>query len=549
MNNLPPHTVRRLNKLPQSSSIWEGDRRSLEGMAAEIDIETLPAGNDCIIWVDSSEGMVRTMEVVSAEVGLQAVVRALVKAMESPQSQVLPSRPAKVLVRDRELHFLLRGMLAPLHIETDYIRELPLIDELFRSFEHFNQSKLPQIPALYTQKLQTLAADLWNAAPWEELADHQIIAIHLNTREVKTLYVSIMGLLGEEYGVLMYRSLESLEQFRATILNEDSDLDIEEAFLLQDCWFLNYEIEDGGDIFDEDEPPQILPLFGSLHPLEGIRPFLDSEETLIVLLALEALNYFLQDWQSQPFPLRAAFESYQKQYSVPVPTESDLHEVLAVEVGTCPELASEFLAMIEDASSEAEDLDLEEDFLKQAPLFEADLVPDDAILMLRTLSPSERQKLQRQSKTIYITAAPQDVTLPMLWIQTSRPKAKNILTSLRRSVGLKGLCLNPGEDPFTEADFDLAVLQTVEESLYLLAEFEYDQFGYTEQRLDWDRCSEKSQGYCAVVISMGVTGNHSGNFRLQDAIAVFELPIISPEALGMGTLELVPQFQGFEVEF
>ncbi|MEC4804026.1 MAG: hypothetical protein SAJ12_00540 [Jaaginema sp. PMC 1079.18] len=545
MNNLPPHTVRRLNKLPQSSSIWEGDRRSLGGMAAEIDLEAPPAENDCVIWVDNSEGVVRSMEIVSPDIGSQAMVRALVKAMESPQSQVLPSRPYKILVRDRELHFLLRGMLAPLQIETDYIRELPLIDELFRSFEHFRQTQLPQIPAIYSERLQASAVSLWEIAPWRELADHQIIAIHLNTRDIETLYVSIMGLLGEEYGILMYRSLESLENFRATVLNEDSEINIEEAFLLQDCWFLNYEVPTAEAVFSEAETsPKILPLFGSLHPLEGIRPFLDSEEALIVLLALEALKEFLQDWQGQPFPVRAAFEDYQKQYSIPVPASSDLHEVLAVEVATCPDLASEFLAMIED-----EEFDLEEDDSESMPPLHYDIVPDDALLMLRTVNPQERQKLRRQSKTNYIVAAPDNITLPMLWIQTSRPKAQKIIASLKKCAGLKGLCLNPGEDTSTGSYFDLALLQAFDESLYLLAEFECDRLDYTEQRQNWDRCSQKSQGYCAIAISMGVTGSHRGKFRIQDAIALYELPIVSPKALGIGTLELVSQFSGFEIEF
>jgi hypothetical protein len=46
-----------------------------------------------------------------------------------------------------------------------------------------------------------------------------------------------------------------------------------------------------------------------------------------------------------------------------------------------------------------------------------------------------------------------------------------------------------------------------------------------------------------------VTGSARGQFRLQDVLAVFETRLMNTEELGMGILELVPQFQGYEVEF
>jgi calcineurin-like phosphoesterase len=62
------------------------------------------------------------------------------------------------------------------------------------------------------------AYELWQDAPWELLSDHHILSIELNQWDVGTLYVSVMGMLGMEYGVLLYRSLDSLKRFRASVL-------------------------------------------------------------------------------------------------------------------------------------------------------------------------------------------------------------------------------------------------------------------------------------------------------------------------------------------
>ena len=114
-----------------------------------------------------------------------------------------------------------------------------------------------------------------------------------------------MGMLGREYGVILYRSLASLKQFRQSALEEKSMERLEKAFLSQDCWFLSYELADDEEDDDEDDydlasaaPSQIHPVFGSVHPYEGIRPYLDEEEAITVYLALIALLRFFKGNQS-----------------------------------------------------------------------------------------------------------------------------------------------------------------------------------------------------------------------------------------------------------
>ena len=134
MSGLNRNTCRRLKKLPQIPSVWEGDRRPLVGFSDSVEPDSEGSG-ECILWVDGSEGIIRAMDVVSPEMGPEAVVRALLRAMEHPQSPARPARPSKIVVRDREIQFFLRGVLQDLEITIDYYSDLPLNDELFRGFE------------------------------------------------------------------------------------------------------------------------------------------------------------------------------------------------------------------------------------------------------------------------------------------------------------------------------------------------------------------------------------------------------------------------------
>jgi len=216
MNLLPRTTQSRLKKIPQIPSVWEGDRRALS-LSERMPRATLEpnqeSGGECVIWVDGSEGCVRSMEVVSPETGPEAMVRTLIRAIETPQSPARPARPKKIIVRDRETQFFLRGVLQDLDITIDYVPSLPLIDDLFRGFEEFQNNRPPAIPPAWQSALVKTAHEIWKAEPWSCLADYDILQIKLDRSDFPNLYACVMGMLGREYGVILYRSLESLKQF------------------------------------------------------------------------------------------------------------------------------------------------------------------------------------------------------------------------------------------------------------------------------------------------------------------------------------------------
>jgi hypothetical protein len=398
--------------------------------------------------------------------------------------------------------------------------------------------------------LQGKAFEIWKDAPWELLADHQIVSIELNRWDVDTLYASVMGMLGMEYGILLYRSLDSLKRFRASVLTEESFEKMEQAFLGQDCLFLTFERTD--DEFEDDDDDEIdladlpiseiVPSFGTVHPLEGMRPFLYEEEAITVYVALEALHKFFRASHRQL--AGDNFPTISKQYRVPIPMLGELKQTAAVKVATLPELASELFEMGQGDDDDDDDDDDDFDEVEMAVPLRDDLVPKDAFLSLGVI-PWESVEVLRSGIDCYqskeITEAGEG--LPVILIQTTRPKAKMLIEQLQTAGGLKGICFNPGEDPFEDERYDLGILQTENSNLYLFGEFPEADPTHVAARKKWDQRCKKIKGYCALVIAKGLTGASRGNPQPRDMMALFEARSLSATELGLGMLQLMPQFE------
>lgn len=533
MTRLLPNTIRRLKNLPQTSAVWEGDRRPIPGRKGASLADFGKEEGECILWVDTTEGIVRGMDVVSSEMGMEALVRTLVQAIESPHGPAQPSLPQKIVVRNREFQFFLRGALQDLKIAVDYVPELHLIDEILSSFESMGSGRPPNLPALYEQSLTNLAESIWNAAPWEDLADHDIIAVELHQPEPKTLYLCVMGMLGQEFGILLYRSLESLTGFRRAALQADqSDEQLEQAFLAQDCWFLNYESASDEDDTDElfaDE--EMMPLFGSVHPYEGIRPFLDEDEAKNVLLALDS---FLQFYRSHQRQLGLdEVPALRKRYRLTL----SLGRVESVTVFTQPELSAELLAMVNEA-----DFAIADD--EDPPVIQDNLIPDNSVLSLGVVPWDILASLRAQPKTYYqdrSVVPSSGEGMPIVIVQTSRPKAKELIQAIQAAGGLEAIGFNPGENPWSGETFDLGLLKLGNGTIQLFGEFSEDDPQHRQARKKWDQRCKATQGYCGLVIARGVTGSARGNPQSSDMLAFFEAQAVTSQDFEMGVLQLVPQ--------
>ncbi|MEH2194804.1 MAG: hypothetical protein V7K98_19470 [Nostoc sp.] len=545
MTSFNRSTSRRLKKLTQIPSVWEGDRRPLSSPNQHSDSEEK---GECILWVDYSQGVVRGMDVVASDIGPEAIVRTLMRAMEHPHSPARPARPQRIVVKDREIQFYLRGVLQDLDISIDYAPELPLIDELFRGFADILDSQTPDLPPQYAQILREKAFAIWQAAPWEFLEEQQILSIEINKWDVGTIYASVMGMLGMEYGILFYRSEESLKQFRTAVLQDvESTEHLEEAFLKQDCLFLTFESADQDEDDDEDEESdladlplsEIDPTFGNIHPLEGLRSVLYDEEALVIFVAIESLIRFIRDHRRHLH--EDIFPTLSRRYRISLPQSEESTKSVAVTVSTMPQLAAELeeMAGFDDDEEESDHLDS-----ANFQSLQDDLIPEDSFLSLGVVSWEMLDSL-RKGVTYYEAGEIKQVGdgLPVILIQTSRPKAKTVIERIEAAGGLRAICFNPGADPFDGDRYDLGLLQTQNEELFLFGEFLDEDPTHVEARKKWNQRCKNTKGYCGLIIAKGLTGASRGNPQLRDMMALFETRSLSPKDLGIGTLQLMPKLE------
>ncbi|MBW4485431.1 MAG: hypothetical protein KME14_23090 [Tildeniella torsiva UHER 1998/13D] len=551
MTRLNRITIDRLKRLPRVASVWEGDRRSVGGLMDDDGglRQRHTESSDCILWVDSGHGAVRGLTIVPTTCGYEPVVRTLLQAIESPQGNLAPARPQKIVVSDREIQFYLRGALQGLDIAIDYAPELPLIDELFNALQQSAEMTEAELPPRYAEAMLDKAMEIWELAPWNTLNEQQVLAVELNTWDLETLYVSMLGMGGVEYGLLMYRSLDSLKQFRQRVLmGQQSPKQMQEAFLEQDCLYLNFELFDDEPFPHAPQPVSWLasapeavqPDFGSIHPLEGMRSQLADEEGATFLVAMEALKRFVTRYRAQleKPPLKAL----QGSYKIPNPEKNSGASPLKVTVKTLPEVTEELAAETEEALGDEVSLT----GLVNSPVLRDDYVPEGAIIILTQFQQQVLTTLRQDPAIAFQglegkwahngTADRPD--LPVVLIQTSRPKAKTLIQQLQQAKGVQAVCFNPGSDPFSGEAFELGLLQTGDGELHLFAEYETN--GSTDRHLleRWDTWQKECNGACAVIIASGITGSSKGKPSVKDILGVFEARCKTPKDLHLPPLML-----------
>jgi len=384
----------------------------------------------------------------------------------------------------------------------------------------------PALPPLYNSSIQELTQELWQEAPWEYIADHEIITIDLKEIHSQTIYLCVLGMSEQEYGMIFYRSLDSLKRFRQAALEEDSMNNLEQIFLSQDCWFINYEALEDWDLDDDEDldigdldSNEVEAVLGSIHPYEGLRRFLDEDEASVIYVALIALLRFCRashrQLEKDPVPFLT------KTYSLPLSPLPENKSMISVTISTQPEISCELLEMMENDEDDEDEEDEENGI--NIPI-NSDLIPDNSLISLDVVSREFITKLLENPKTYSAAfpAASLGEFLPVILIQTTRPKAKEIIEVLEATGGLKVVCLHQVESLELGLDRELGLLQTNNGNIYLFDEFDIEDPKYKKLRQKWSLACQQTQGHCALIIAMGASGSASGKPELKDMLAIFK---------------------------
>ncbi|NCJ05741.1 hypothetical protein GS597_04285 [Synechococcales cyanobacterium C] len=541
-------TQRRLQKLKPAAGPWECDRTPLPQTLAD-QVESGDADEmDWVFCVDD-QSMVRAIDLVPHTVGHEGIVRSLIQAMERPKGPISPARPTQILVRDREVQFFLRGALQTLDISVNYVPNLPYIDAIRSELLQSMAPEMPALPEGYGEKLTEFAQRCLTEAYWDYLEDHQILEVSLKVPEPQTFYLALLGFLGVEYGILLYRSLESLRQFRTQAIATDTDQasleEIEAAFLSQDCLFLNFEDPDDrpkapspvlGMSTTQANLSQLRPAFGSIHPLEGVRPFLDDVEAQTMLLVLEALHRFFQRYYRR-FIQGDEMPDISKRFQITLPELPQ--KGISVQVRTLPQLSEELYNEIEDEDPfEDEDLGppigtfLRDDLVPQGAMVSLGMIPWTLVSTMRLQARHVQPGKAKEAGDGY----------PAVVIQTSLPKAKALVQMLEAAGGVQAMGFAAGEDGFGQAQFDLGVIQLKNGQYSLFGEYAANDTIHAQARKKWDRRIQQTQGWSVLMIARGISGATRGSPKLKDVVALYEAPACTGTEMGLELLARMRRF-------
>jgi hypothetical protein len=204
-------------------------------------------------------------------------------------------------------------------------------------------------------------------------------------------------------------------------------------------------------------------------------------------------------------------------------------------VSTLPAIADELHLMVQQKFEQEDD----EDDLDISPILRDDLVPQNSFLSIGMVSWDIVEYLRSQVNSDSSQLATQAAGdgLPVILIQTSRPKAKTLIEKIQAAGGVKGIFFNPGEDPFEENTYDIGILQTNNGEMFLFGEFPDDEPLHLEARKKWNQRCKKTKGLCGLAIAKGLTGAARGNPQREDIMALFETRSLSAKESGLGTLQ------------
>ena len=182
-----------------------------------------PVRPELVIWMDS-DGLVVGQELLSSEDGEGALARTLLEALERPLAGPR-RRPSTIRVADRSLAAEVRaavGRRIPVRVaptpELDEFLDI-MVESLSaeggiesRDESYFENGRIPPetVAALFAA-----AESLHRASPWAVVTDAQVLRLDIPEFDVEGACVTIIGNLGESFGVLVFPSFAGYLAFLA----------------------------------------------------------------------------------------------------------------------------------------------------------------------------------------------------------------------------------------------------------------------------------------------------------------------------------------------
>lgn len=178
-----------------------------------------PYRAEFVIWLELPSGLVVSLDVLAPEDSPGALGRSLRQGMAEPMSGP-PRQPDAIRVADAALAEEVRevvGDAIPVRQgptpELDRFLQLMLEDMPGDDGSMGSHLADGRVPEELASKLYSSASVLYEIAPWDVAGDDQVLRMDIPSLGVDGACVTVIGALGESYGVLIFPSLTAYDTF------------------------------------------------------------------------------------------------------------------------------------------------------------------------------------------------------------------------------------------------------------------------------------------------------------------------------------------------
>ncbi len=281
-------------------------------------------------------GMVRAVQVYSAEPTAQEARDLLIQAMRKPGNEGgKPGRPDAIAVVDRNLIEPLQGLLeeAGVKISVFPVERPAELDAMIRDLEEHLRGE-PEMPGLLSVQGVTpelvgeffaAASEFYEAAPWDKLSNYDVLAIR-RPEDREDRYSFAMGGIDGEYGLMTFDHWEDVvHQFQ---VDDATEQDMPEegmhALYYVDMTLMPFDDVDAINQYNwpvNDEEAYPIPVI--VKPDESVeRP--SQHELLWYIVALRAIPEMVnqlkmdRDGEYKPFDKTIRVKGYDGEADVRV---------------------------------------------------------------------------------------------------------------------------------------------------------------------------------------------------------------------------------------
>ena len=186
--------------------------------------ENEPYRPEMDLWLELPEDLILGFSLVDPNLPPTPFGDSLLQAMEAPAAGP-PRRPARVRVASDRLAAEVRAVVPEISVDVAPTPELDSVLQMMAESgpaggrvtqpSYFEGGRVSQQAV---RRLFEAAELLHSAAPWEVAKDHQVVRLEIPQLGVEGACVSIIGAMGESFGLIIFPSPMAYEAFVTTAM-------------------------------------------------------------------------------------------------------------------------------------------------------------------------------------------------------------------------------------------------------------------------------------------------------------------------------------------